>query len=132
MVARPDDFASLIWPMLRALGRAASGFVLRPMPMRPRAIALLGRMGVLPAFAVLSAMMAGATMSRLMPAGFMAMRLAAVTVAMRAARLFHLAALLFGQFRQLVRNHLDLRADQPFDVAQVTAFGSITETDGNA
>src|ERR1043165_4431022 len=126
MVARPDDFASLIWPMLRALGRAASGFVVGSMPMRPRAIALLGRMRVvtLGGLAMATTMIAVATMSGFMPAALMAMRLAmAMTVG--TARLFHLAALLFRQFRQLMWNQLDLHADQPLDIAQIAFFGSI-------
>src|SRR6185295_15749037 len=130
MIARPDDFASLIWPMLRALGRAASGFVFRPMPMRPRTIALLRRMRVmtLGGLAVTAAMM---TVARLMTAAFVSMRLT-MAMTMGTARLFHLAALLLGQFRQLVRHQLDLHADQPLDVAQIAFFGSIAEADGNA
>ena len=53
----------------------------------------------------------------------------AVSMTMGCARRFHLAALLLGQFRQIVGDHIDLHADHAFDVAQVTAFRGIAEAD---
>src|SRR5213596_4140424 len=100
MIAGPDDFASLIWPMPDALGRAASGLVLRPMPMRPRTIALLGRVGILARFARTAMPTRLGVTARLMTAGLVAMRLCAVTMPVGAARLFLLLALFLGQFGQ--------------------------------
>ena len=53
-------------------------------------------------------------------------------MAMRAARLFHLALLFLGQVRKFVCQHLDLHADQPLDVAQIGAFGRVAKADGDA
>src|SRR4051812_38413721 len=61
-----------------------------------------------------------------------AARLVTMAMTMRPAWLLLLAALLFRQLRQLMRHHLDLHMDQPLDIAQITALGSITEADGDA
>src|SRR3954466_4653170 len=99
------------------------------MPVRPRAIALLGRMGVLAAWS----MTAGLVSTGLVPARLVAARLAlAMPVTMGPARLFLLLALLFGQRRQIMGHNFDLGVDQPLDVAQIATLGTVTEADGDA
>src|SRR5471032_1529870 len=95
------------------------------MPVRARTVALGRGMGI----AMRQTLTASA--ARLVTAALVAARLA-MAMAMGAARLFLLAALLFGQLRQIVRHRLDLHADDALDVAQIGALRTVAKADGDA
>src|SRR5579863_9036389 len=74
---------------------------------------------------------AGIVAAGLVPAALMAVRLA-MAVAVRWTRCLLLAALFFGELRQVVRHHLDLHADHPLDIAQHAALGGVAKGNGDA